>query len=97
MDMDEQAQNLEMRRAVAVLINMAENTTPRDFRSMLGATVANVVGALPDWYWKQMMMPAPPCQTPGCNCQDLANKFMEEMDVMRTDHIHTIAKRATSN
>lgn len=94
--MTEKQQLAVMRGVVNTLLSLAERTSPNDFKVMFGASIANVVGVLPDPYWERMM-PCPPCSEAGCNCHEIAETLMKAADSVRTDHIQTMKHRNKGN
>jgi len=92
------AQDKEMRRLTGVLLSIQKQRGihPLDFQCFIGALLANVVGAIPDDYWAQMMV-TEPCPTPGCDCHVIAGHVMDALSLLRNDHIKTLGSRAANN
>jgi len=55
-------------------------------QAVLGGTLGNVVGHIPDEQWEQMKAVAYiPCDCGNPNCQDIARKTFEALDLLRKD------------
>ncbi|MDR3457993.1 MAG: hypothetical protein P4N60_11145 [Verrucomicrobiae bacterium] len=86
-------QNTAIGRAVvALLLNVAKNNTPEHFRAMLTGTVANVVGNLPDTYWRDFLK-IEICSRPGCDCYKLQEQFSQVADALRDDRRKTLQSK----
>ena len=71
---------------VGGLLQIAEANDPHEFRAyFIGAILANVVGQLPENYWKQFTK-CEPCGTVGCLCHERTALLMAGLKAIRLDH-----------
>lgn len=92
----EKAEFEDMRKMSRMLIDKAQKLSPVDFQTILMATMANVVGNIPDDYWNHCKI-VTPCREPNCDCQLTGQIVMAAMHVLRLDHRQTISKRGRHN
>lgn len=78
------------------LLALANAIKPQEFKTVISAVLANVVGQLPDDYWKEMMISLP-CTSPGCDCHVVAGHTMDALTLLRNDHIKTLSARSVKN
>ena len=68
------------------LIFAAALTPPAAFKARLSAMVANVIGNLPDDYWRQFIK-LEPCGRPGCACHlGVQKQGVELFKLLRQEH-----------
>lgn len=77
----------EFRRLmVSGLLDLAKHSDPDDFRGFLiGGVLANVVGNMPDDYWRKFMK-LEICTEPGCDCHVIRETMLAALDALRDDH-----------
>lgn len=64
---------------------MANNLPPGDFQWRFAGMIANVVGNMPDEYWREFCKMGP-CDRVGCTCHETVQKHVELFTLMRRDH-----------
>lgn len=94
--MTEAEQIADMKRLVRTILDKAETMHPLDFQVYFGAILCNVVGAIPEPYWRRTMQ-CKPCSIPDCNCHELDAVMMAALDLLRKDHMKTMAGVAKDN
>ncbi len=68
------------------LLTLASESYPDDFKARFAGLVANVVGNLPEDYWRQFIIVAP-CGRPGCTCHEAVQKHGADLfKLLRADH-----------
>jgi len=74
------------RSLVVILLKIASHSHPQAFKAFLmGGVLANVVAALPEDYFEQMVK-AEPCGRQGCDCHLLAAEARNLLTSLREDH-----------
>lgn len=82
------------RLIVTLLLEVAAQSDPEDFRAFFsGAIIGNVVGNLPDDYWRRFLK-IEICDEPGCNCYELAQALVPVLDTIRDDHRKHLSEMA---
>ncbi len=75
---------------VGLLLETAKSSSPEGFRAFFtGAIIANVVGNLPDEYWREFLQ-VKICDEPGCDCYRTQQILVEALDAVRDDHHKTL-------
>lgn len=75
---------------VGTLVKIAETTEPAAFQAyFIGAIIANVVGNLPDEYWRDFQT-VEPCDVPGCDCHVMKPALIAALNALRNDHKNTV-------
>jgi hypothetical protein len=85
-----------VKRLTQELLEVAQETHPITFCTLLSSILANVVSALPDYYWKEMTQ-SKACPTPGCSCHIGVDATMKAIDILRREHRVIMKKRAVKN
>lgn len=81
------------RHIVGSCLARAHAMPPHAFSAFLcGGIVANIIGNLPDEYWREMMR-VEACGRPGCDCHVLQEQVMQTLDAMRKDHKKNVTKK----
>lgn len=76
-----------VRELNALLMMTATISEPQAFRAFfIGGVIANVVGNLPEEYWRRFIS-VEPCVQPGCNCHLLlVPEVIQALTILRMDH-----------
>lgn len=73
------------------LLEYAKETHPQEFKAFLmGGIITNVLGMLPEEYWKEFIK-AVPCNSVNCDCHVGAAKSAPMLQAMRDDWKRVIA------
>ena len=74
------------RRAIVDTYNTLTALDPEDAQGFLGGHIANIIGPIPDEFWRRMMLNAQlPCGRPGCSCETLRIEVYAALESLRDD------------
>lgn len=77
-----------------VLVETAKEMDPKDFFGFMASITGNVVGNMPEKYWKEFHARATePCALPGCNCHIIGEDLRKAFKALRDDHKNVMKHR----
>ena len=76
----------EFDKVTQAVLFLASELPPGDFKACFAGMIANVVGNMPEDYWREFIK-VEPCGRPGCNCHEEVQKNGAELfKLLRKDH-----------
>ncbi len=82
----------EHKMIVGLLLDYSRESQPAEFRAMFCGLIANVVGNLPDDYWREFLR-VEICSEPGCDCHKIQEPVLAALAALRADHKAEMATR----
>lgn len=76
--------NPQTEKVVDFLLEVARHNDPETFRAFFLGVIANVVGNLPDDYWRKCLK-SEACDEPGCDCHVVNDKMVAALDALLDD------------